>query len=214
VTFLFTDIEGSTRLLQRVGDAYRDLLATHDRILRDAIAAGGGVAVQTEGDSFFAAFRERPGRYVRRSRPSVSSLAIRGPAPPWFASGWVFTPARVSLGGENYVGLDVHRAARMPQPGTADGCATAPARPSGLATRIQPVKQVGPAHPRDPYLDPYRSCSCVSCVSSLYSVDVAETHETVHLESGMRYQSPNWPDLSSDRGPSFASVGGGSPGER
>jgi class 3 adenylate cyclase len=47
VTFLFTDIEGSTRLLQRVGKAYPDLLATHHRTLREAIAAGGGVEAQT-----------------------------------------------------------------------------------------------------------------------------------------------------------------------
>lgn len=56
VTFLFTDIEGSTRLLQRVGEAYRDLLATHNELLRQAIATGDGVEVQTEGDGFFAVF--------------------------------------------------------------------------------------------------------------------------------------------------------------
>jgi hypothetical protein len=45
-----------------------------------------------------------------------------------------------------------------------------------------------------------RPVSCVSCVSRMYSVNVTETHETIHVESGMRYQSrPHRPDLSSDR---------------
>ncbi|MFN2484801.1 MAG: adenylate/guanylate cyclase domain-containing protein [Candidatus Limnocylindria bacterium] len=113
VTFLFTDIEGSTRLLQRVGNAYRDLLATHDRILRDAIAAGGGVAVQTEGDSFFAAFPTALGAVraavhaqrvlSRQSWPDDNSVRVRM---------GVHTGEGV-LGGDNYIGLDVHRAARI-----------------------------------------------------------------------------------------------------
>ncbi len=56
VTFLFTDIEGSTRLFQRFGGAYRDLLADHHRILRAAFAQWRGVEVKTEGDAFFVAF--------------------------------------------------------------------------------------------------------------------------------------------------------------
>src|SRR5262245_2633405 len=56
VTFLFTDIEGSTRLLQRLGDEFRTVVDHHGRILREAIQAGGGTEVGTEGDSFFATF--------------------------------------------------------------------------------------------------------------------------------------------------------------
>src|SRR5438445_3192871 len=56
VTFLFTDIEGSTRLLQELGDAYADALAEHRRVLRDAFARHGGVEVDTQGDAFFVAF--------------------------------------------------------------------------------------------------------------------------------------------------------------
>jgi predicted ATPase/class 3 adenylate cyclase len=113
VTFVFTDIESSTRLLQRLGDAYRDLLATHDRILRDAIAAGGGVVVQTEGDSFFAAFPRAAGavRATIQAQRVLSSL-------PWPDGNVVRVRMGIHtgegvLGGENYVGLDVHRAARI-----------------------------------------------------------------------------------------------------
>ncbi|TMK78989.1 MAG: hypothetical protein E6G45_04845 [Actinobacteria bacterium] len=53
VTFLFTDIEGSTRLLSELGDAYAGALAEHRQALRDASSAHGGVEVDTQGDTFF-----------------------------------------------------------------------------------------------------------------------------------------------------------------
>jgi class 3 adenylate cyclase len=56
VTFLFTDIEGSTRLLRELGDDYADLLAEHRRALREAFSLHGGVEVDTQGDAFFVAF--------------------------------------------------------------------------------------------------------------------------------------------------------------
>ena len=56
VTFLFTDIEGSTRLLQELGDDYASVLAEHRSVLRDAFARHGGVEVDTQGDGFFVAF--------------------------------------------------------------------------------------------------------------------------------------------------------------
>src|SRR3954447_19984021 len=56
VTFVFTDIEGSTKLLQQVGDSYADLLGTHRRLLRSSFAAYGGSEVDTQGDAFFFAF--------------------------------------------------------------------------------------------------------------------------------------------------------------
>ena len=57
VTFLFTDVEGSTRLLRQFGpERYAEELADHRRVLRDAFAAEGGVEVDTQGDAFFVAF--------------------------------------------------------------------------------------------------------------------------------------------------------------
>ena len=56
VTFLFTDVEGSTRLLQEHGPAYADLLAEHRRVIRGACARHHGVEVDTQGDAFFVAF--------------------------------------------------------------------------------------------------------------------------------------------------------------
>ena len=62
VTFLFTDVEGSTKLLHELGaEAYADALAEHRRVLREAIRADGGVEVDTQGDAFFVAFPTAPG---------------------------------------------------------------------------------------------------------------------------------------------------------
>src|SRR6184192_3157953 len=67
VTFLFTDIEGSTRLLHELGDAYADALADHRRVLREAFARHGGFEVDTQGDAFFIAFA--------RARDAVGAAA-------------------------------------------------------------------------------------------------------------------------------------------
>ena len=56
LTFLFTDIEGSTAMLQRLGDGYAQVLADHHRLIRDALAAHDGREVDTQGDAFFAVF--------------------------------------------------------------------------------------------------------------------------------------------------------------
>ena len=106
VTFLFTDIEGSTRLLHELGDAYADALAEHRRVLREAFARHGGVEVDTQGDAFFVAF----------ARASDALAAARE------AQAALNGPVRVRIGvhtgeplltDEGYVGVDVHRAARI-----------------------------------------------------------------------------------------------------
>ena len=83
VTFLFTDIEGSTRLLQELGDRYAAVRDDHAAILRHAIQEGGGVEVNTEGDSFFAAFRS-PAGAVRAAFTAQRGLAGHhwSPGPP------------------------------------------------------------------------------------------------------------------------------------
>jgi predicted ATPase/class 3 adenylate cyclase len=113
VTFLFTDIEGSTRLLQELGDRYAAVRDQHAAIVRRAIGEGGGVEVSTEGDSFFAAFGG-PAGAVRAAVAAQRGLAGHG----WPAG----LPVRVRMGmhtgqgvrgGDNYVGIDVNRAARI-----------------------------------------------------------------------------------------------------
>jgi predicted ATPase len=108
VTFLFTDIEGSTKLLQELGaQAYAQALAEHRRVLREAFAAAGGVEFGTQGDAFFVAFPTAPGA-VEAAAAGQRALAAG--------------PIRVRMGihtgtprieEDDYVGEDVHKAARI-----------------------------------------------------------------------------------------------------
>src|SRR5690349_19851902 len=113
VTLLFTDIEGSTRLLQRVGDDYADLLAAHRALLDEAFTRHRGVIVDNEGDAFFVAFAS--------AKDAVAGAAAgqRALAEHDWPGGH---EVRVRMGlhtgephavGGRYVGLDVHHAARV-----------------------------------------------------------------------------------------------------
>ncbi len=113
VTFLFTDVEGSTRLAQALGDGFLGIVQQQRDVLRAALAAHGGVEVSTEGDGLFAVFRTA-GPAVASAIAAQKALA----AHPWPSA----VVVRVRMGlhtgeaallGDGYVGLDVHRAARI-----------------------------------------------------------------------------------------------------
>src|SRR3712207_7184697 len=114
VTLLFTDIEGSTRLLQALGgERYAAALTTHQRLLREAFAAHGGREVDTQGDAFFVAFPSARAA-VEAGVEAQRALA----AHPWPEGGQVRVRMGLHTGeptnvGERYVGVDVHRAARI-----------------------------------------------------------------------------------------------------
>ena len=113
VTFLFTDVEGSTRLLEQLGDGYHAVQDRHTAILREAISSGGGSVVNTEGDSFFGVFPDA-GAAVAAAVQAQRQLASE----PWprgiglRVRMGLHTGAGV-LGGDDYLGLDVNRAARI-----------------------------------------------------------------------------------------------------
>jgi predicted ATPase/class 3 adenylate cyclase len=114
VTFLFTDIEGSTRLLDELGDSrYAELLADHHRLLREAVAEAGGYEVDTQGDAVFVAFAA-PGDAVRAAARAQRALAEHG----WPGGRAVRVRMGILTGrgtwvGDRYVGFDVHRGARV-----------------------------------------------------------------------------------------------------
>ena len=111
VTFLFSDIEGSTRLLQELGDGYVALLQDHNRIFREVILEHEGAEVATEGDSFFVVFRS-PLRAVDAAGEIQQRLANQPfPAPVRVRIG--LHTGQGQLAGGDYVGIDVHRAARI-----------------------------------------------------------------------------------------------------
>ena len=113
VTFAFTDIEGSTRLLQALGDAYADVSRDHRRIVRETFGAHGGTEIDTQGDSFFFSFA--------RARDAVAAAvdaqrALRDHAWPEGATVRVrmgLHTGEPQVGDEGYLGLDVVRAARI-----------------------------------------------------------------------------------------------------
>ena len=89
VTFLFTDIEGSTRLLRSLGpEAYAETLAEHRHVIREACAAEGGVEVDTQGNAFFFAFARARDAVVAAAGAQLARSPMVRPA-----FGSVFTPA-------------------------------------------------------------------------------------------------------------------------
>jgi predicted ATPase/class 3 adenylate cyclase len=110
---MFTDIEGSTRLLRALGPAYPGLLERHAALVRTALDAEEGTEVGTEGDSFFAVFRT--GAHAIRAAVAIQRAMANEPWPDGER-----VPVRIGLhsgegrlGGDSYVGLDLHRAARI-----------------------------------------------------------------------------------------------------
>lgn len=107
VTLLFTDVEGSTRLLHELGDGYADVLADHRRTLREAFARHHGTEVDTQGDAFFYVF------------PSAEdAVAAAGEGSELLVAGPIHVRIGVHTGtpqltSEGYVGADVHLAARI-----------------------------------------------------------------------------------------------------
>jgi class 3 adenylate cyclase len=113
VTFVFTDIEGSTQLLQQLGDDYGEVVSTHRRLIRARFGEAGGTEIDTQGDAFFFSFP--------RARDAVTAAveaqrALRDQQWP----GGVQVRVRMglhtgepSVGDEGYIGLDVVRAARI-----------------------------------------------------------------------------------------------------
>ncbi len=113
LTFLFTDIEGSTAMLQRLGDAYAQVLADHHRLIREALAVHDGKEIDTQGDAFFAVFSSASAcvsaaitmqrAFISHAWPAGAAVRVRMGIHSGEASRTV----------AGLVGLDVHRAARI-----------------------------------------------------------------------------------------------------
>lgn len=113
VTFVFTDVEGSTRLLQQLGDRYAEVARDHRRIVREALGGAGGTEIDTQGDAFFFSFA----RARDAARGAVEAQrALRDHTWPDGAEVRVrmgLHTGEPSVGEEGYLGLDVVRAARI-----------------------------------------------------------------------------------------------------
>ena len=117
VTFFFSDIEGSTRLAQRMGPSFRELIDQHNAIVRSVAASADATEVRTVGDSFFLVFKTADaavGTAIRIQQelekhawPEEAAVRVR----------IGIHTGKGELGGDDYVGVDVHRAARIADAG-------------------------------------------------------------------------------------------------
>jgi WD40 repeat protein/class 3 adenylate cyclase len=113
VTFLFTDIEGSTRLLRRLGERYADVVGHHDRVVRAACAGHGGREVNTQGDAFFVAFPRAGDAVAAAVQVQRALTEERWPEGAGVRVRMGLHTGEPVVGPTDYIGLAVHRAARI-----------------------------------------------------------------------------------------------------
>ena len=113
ITFLFTDIEGSTRLLKRLGEDYGLVLAEHHRLFRTLFEEHGGREVDTQGDAFFAVFRRAKDAVAAALAGQRRVAAISWPEQVDVRVRMGMHTGEPSLAADRYIGLGVHRAARI-----------------------------------------------------------------------------------------------------
>ena len=113
VTFLFSDIEGSTRLLQQLGDSWGEVLAEHHRLLRGAFTESGGREVDTQGDAFFVAFPRAGDATAAAAEAQRALSGYDWPDEVELLVRMGLHTGEPSLGDEGYLGIDVVRAARI-----------------------------------------------------------------------------------------------------
>jgi predicted ATPase/class 3 adenylate cyclase len=114
VTFLFSDMEGSTRLVQDVGvSTFTEILERHNATLREAFARHGGIERGTQGDSFLVAFPEAPAAVAAAVEAQGAIQGASWPAGAEVRVRMGLHSGLGTLGGDDYVGVDVNRAARI-----------------------------------------------------------------------------------------------------
>jgi class 3 adenylate cyclase len=113
VTFLFTDIEGSTRLLRRLGERYAEVVGRHDRLVRAACADHGGREISTQGDAFFVAFERARDAVAAAVQVQRALAAEQWPEGAGVRVRMGLHTGEPVVGATDYIGLAVHRAARI-----------------------------------------------------------------------------------------------------
>jgi class 3 adenylate cyclase len=113
VTFVFTDIEGSTQLLKQLGDRYAEVLAEHRRIVRDTFTHADGVEIDTQGDAFFFAFARARDAVEAAVDAQRAHASTTWPEEATVRVRMGLHTGEPALGSEGYLGLDVVRAARI-----------------------------------------------------------------------------------------------------
>ena len=113
VTFVFTDIEGSTELLKQLGERYREVLSEHRRIVRESFGAAGGVEMDTQGDAFFFVFTRAGDAVAAAADAQRAHASATWPEDAKVRVRIGLHTGEPHVGDEGYLGLDVVRAARI-----------------------------------------------------------------------------------------------------
>ena len=113
VTFAFTDIEGSTELLKRLGDGYAEVVVEHRRIIRDEFGVRGGVEMDTQGDAFFFSFASARDAVAGAVAAQLGLERHEWPDGARVRVRMSLHTGEAIAGEEGYVGIDVVRAARI-----------------------------------------------------------------------------------------------------
>jgi class 3 adenylate cyclase len=113
VTFVFSDIEGSTTLLKALGDTYGDVLSGHRTLMREAFTSRGGVEIDTQGDAFFFAFPRARDAVTAAVEAQRAHATYAWPEGKTVRVRMGLHTGEPAVGGEGYLGIDVVRAARL-----------------------------------------------------------------------------------------------------
>ena len=113
VTFVFSDVEGSTALLKQLGERFDEVLSAHRRLMREGFAAHGGVEIDTQGDAFFFAFSRARDAVTAAVEAQRAHTAHEWPDGVDVRVRMGLHTGEPALGSEGYLGLDVVRAARL-----------------------------------------------------------------------------------------------------
>ena len=113
VTFLFSDIESSTRLLEQLGDGYGDVHRDHRRILREQLTEAGGEEIDTQGDAFFFSFARAKDAVAGAVAAQRELVGHRWPDGVDVKVRMGLHTGEPTVGDEGYLGMDVVRAARI-----------------------------------------------------------------------------------------------------
>ncbi len=134
VTLLFTDIEGSTRLIEELGEeGYVHALAEHRRLLRGVLSEHGGVEVDTQGDAFLYAFAD-PAEALAAAAQGQDALA-----PVQVKVRMGLHTGELQLTGEGYAGRELHRAARIAASGHGGQVVERALRPAEDGLEYEPA---------------------------------------------------------------------------
>lgn len=113
VTFVFSDIEGSTGLLKRLGESYTELIADHRRIVRDTFGRHQGIEIDTQGDAFFFAFARARDAVAAAVEVQRAHAEHEWPGGETVRVRMGLHTGEPAVGEEGYLGVDVVRAARL-----------------------------------------------------------------------------------------------------